>query len=348
MRFSVTLSAMNKPQITKAVVFAYLAHQATPIERQQIEAWLKTTEGIEAYFTYLDEWERLFPQFQANLEEARDKFRKFVAKANENDIPEEISVTLRQLPGKQQPGWLHKSYRLILAASVVLLAGMWFAKDLWYYQTWTSRNQETRTIRLQDGSEVELGANSSLKHPRFGFGRGTRHVWLNGDAEFKVAHLANAVRFEVHTPDQTVIEVLGTEFVVNSRPKATKVMLRTGSIRLTNPIAGRPLIMEPGDLVTITTEKKVQKKQLGPQPARTNWKNQQFEFQDTPLKEVARQLYDTYGVKVEMAGPKILNRTISGTFQAETAEDLLEAITLMMKLEAEETPEGYLLRQPAE
>ncbi len=340
---------MNEPQppITKAIVFAYFAHQATPMERQQIEAWLKTREGNEIYFTYLDEWERQFPQFQADLGKAREKFKEFVNETHEGEISDtgpEMPLSAEKAPRKPALRWLRKHYRLMPAASVVLLAGMWLSKDIWLYETRTSHHHEVQVIRLHDGSEVELHANSSFRYPRFGFGRGARQVWLNGDAEFRIAHLTNGTHFKVHTPDQTVIEVLGTVFVVNSRPKATKVMLKSGSIRLTNPIAAQPLTLEPGDLVTISTEKKMQKEQLGERPDEANWRNERFEFQDTPLKEIARQLYDTYGVKVEIIDPKVLNRTLSGTFQAETAEDLLEAITIIMKLEIERTPDGYLLR----
>ncbi len=341
---------MNEPQprLSKAVVFAYFAHQATPMERQQIEAWLKTSEGLELYFTYLDEWERQFPQFQANLEQAREKFTAFVHQAERSTIskPAPTPSFPAHLSARQPKRyWPPANSWLSVAATVLLLVGMWFSADSWYYQTWTNHNHQVREILLQDGSEVELAANSSLKYRRFGFDWGTRHVWLNGDAEFKVAHLANAGRFKVHTPDQTVIEVLGTEFVVNSRPKATKVMLKTGSIRLTNPIAEHPVTLEPGDMVTISIEKKIQKKPIGEQPDNAGWRNQQFEFKDTPLKEVARQVYEAYGVKIQITQQTVMNRTISGTFQAETAEDLLEAIAVMMQLEIEEQSDGYLLSQ---
>lgn len=340
----------SQPQITKAIVFAYFAHQATPMERQQIESWLKTKEGVETYFTYLDEWERQFPQFQANLEEASAKFAVFVRKEGERTIPdaeqEELAAVL-PIAEKSQALWLQTTvFRWAVAASAVLLVGLWLAKDLWYYKRLTSPQHEMLSIRLQDGSEVQLGANSSLKYPRFWFGHGTRYVWLDGDAEFKVAHLANAGRFIVYTPDQTAIEVLGTEFRVNCRQQSTRVLLRTGRIKLTNPMAAQPLILKPGDLVTVTDEKKIRKEQFLSQPDEQNRQVRNFLFQSTPLNEVAEQLNDVYGIKVHVTQPAILNRTVSGTFQAETAEDLLEAISEMMKLELEETSDGYRLRQP--
>jgi transmembrane sensor len=340
---------MNEPQhmITKDMVFAYFGHMATPMERQQIESWIKTKEGLETYFTYLDEWERQFPQFQAKFEDAHSKFTSYMQGVNQDDVPAAGDAAFQPTPASSARGKIF-GFRVDywLAASVVslLLAGMWFSREQWYYQTWNSKSHALRTIQLSDGSEVELGANSSLKYPRFGFDWGTRHVWLNGDAEFKVAHLENGERFKVLTPDQTVIEVLGTEFVVTSRPKVTMVMLKTGSILLTNPVADQQVILKPGDLITISPGKGMQKERIGEMSDNLNWRSQQFTFNDTPLKDVALQLYDAYGVKVNIKESTVLNRTISGTFEAETAKDLLDAISAMMKLEVEQTTEGYELR----
>lgn len=342
----------SQPQITREIVFAYFAHRATPMERQQIESWLKTKEGAEAYFTYLDEWERQFPQFQANLEKARTDFAFFVRGGGEkafSDEGNEPMATVVPIAENGQSLWRRaKIFLSAVAASAVLVVGMWLGKDFWYYKRLTSRVGQTLSIRLNDGSHVQLGANSSLKYPRFRFGGRTRYVWLEGDAEFKVAHLSSAERFVVYTPDQTAIEVLGTEFRVNCRQKSTKVLLRTGSIRLTNPMAARPLLLKPGDLVTVTDEKRIQKEKFIQQPDTQNSAVRKFLFKNTSLKEVAEQLNDVYGVSVSIAQPELLTRTVSGTFQAETAADLLEAVSEMMKLELKQTAEGYTLQQPAD
>ncbi|GGB97675.1 FecR family protein [Dyadobacter sediminis] len=345
---------MNKsqPQITREMVFAHFVHRATLMERQQIESWLQTKEGAEAYFTYLDEWERQFPQFQANLENARADFALFVREADAKpflDLKRKEMAAAVPVDENAQPVWRRAGIFLsAVAASVVLVAGMWLAKDIWYYKQTTSRNGQTLSIHLNDGSRVLLGASSSLKYPRFCFGETTRYVWLEGDAEFKVAHLANAERFIVYTPDQTAIEVLGTEFMVRSRQKSTRVLLRTGSIRLTNPMAAKPLMLRPGDLVTVTDEKRIQKEKFFPQQVEQNRHVRKFLFKNTSLKEMAEQLNDVYGISVRIEQPELLTRTVSGTFQAETAADLLEAVSEMMKLELKETADGYTLLQRAE
>jgi transmembrane sensor len=340
---------MNEPQprISKAMVFAYFAHQATPIERQQIEGWLKTQEGVQAYFTYLDEWERQFSQFQPDLEEARSKFRDFVL-SGEVEISPDVSprreeqVVRLPVSGGRWP--LLSKYGWWAVASFFLFVSMALTVDTWYYHTWKSRNHEVLAIRLKDGSQVELGANSSLKSPRFSFGRQLREVWLEGEASFNVVHKDNPQRFKVYIAGQAVIEVLGTEFVVNTRPKTTKVILKTGSIKLSSPVVAEPLMMKPGELVTISARKEIKKELLAGKPEEFNWKVRDFEFHDTSLQQVINELHEAYGVNVSIGTRKVGARTVSGTFQAENAEDLLEAISDMMNLKIEEVPDGYVLR----
>lgn len=327
-------------------MFAYFAHRATPLEKQQIEAWLKTEEGAEAYFTYLDEWERQFPQFQANLDDARQKFSSFMQEQPETPY---ASATGEQPPvhtdRETEVTQLKPFYGWVAAASVILLAGLWLFKPVWYYRTLSSGNNRLVSVTLDDGSEVVLGANSSLRYPRYGFNSQVREVWLEGDAEFRVEHLPDGRRFNVHTAGEMVIEVLGTEFVVNNRLKTTRVMLKTGSIRLTHPVVAQPVLMEPGDLVTISSEQKIYREKLPDKAGVFSWKVLDFEFKDTPLKMVARQLQTAYGVKVEIDQPEIAARTVSGSFSAETAEDLLDAIAEMMGLTVEKTPKGYVIRK---
>ncbi|QHV94555.1 FecR family protein [Spirosoma endbachense] len=342
---------MNEPQAypTKASLFAYFAHQATPLERQQIESWLMTEQGATLYFTYLDEWERQHPQFQPDLNRARERFTQFMHQTAQEPksghfdpapLLTESPVTL------QRTSWLQSSGWLAVAASILLVVGLWLSAESWYYKTWSNGFHQLQSIQLPDGSAVELGAHSSLRYPRFGFGWGTRRVWLTGEAQFQITHQANAQRFQVHTPDQTIIEVLGTVFVVNSRRNTTRVMLKTGRISLTTPQSNQPLMLTPGDLVTVSIGQKLHKQQADKVSTQVTWHDHQFVFHDTPLQDIVVQLHDTFGVTVQILQPELMNRSVSGTFQAETADDLLQALKLMMNLEINDSSTGFTLTQP--
>lgn len=328
----------NQP--TKAILFTYFAHQATPLEREQVTNWLKTPEGLEQYFTVLDEWERQHPQFQPDLDRASDRFRALRQQPRALVSAEEMpaSQPTRRTIGGRSFGWW-----LSIAASLVLLAGLALTYPTWYYQTWSNGPGQVQTIALPDGSVVVLGAQSTLRHARFGFSRGTRQAWLTGEAQFRVTHQANHQRFTVQMPDQTTVEVLGTVFVVNSRRNTTRVMLESGRITLTTPRTPRQLLLAPGDVVTVGTQHPPRKERIPRATPRVTWYDHKFVFDNTPLSDVATQLQDVFGVGLSSPQPEVMQRAVTGTFEAETAQDLLDAVALMMNLNLQKTTQGYVL-----
>lgn len=334
-----------QPGPTKAVVFAYFARQATPLERQAIETWLTTEEGTRLYYKYLDEWERQHPQFYPDTEGARQRFNQFMRSPIQAESVDSVrsdgeitpKSTIRSTP------WLWSRWGLGLAASVALFMGLWLTGEYWYYTTQTNGYRQIRSVSLPDGSGVLLGANSSIRYARFGFTGGTRQVWLDGEAEFDIVHQPDSRRFTVETPDHTVVEVLGTVFVVNSRRNSTRVVLEKGRIKLTTPRTRRPLVLSPGDVVTVSAQGPLKMQRPSVTPARVTWHDHRFVFADTPLTDVASQLHDTFGVTVQIPQTELMTRTVSGTFQAETADDLLQALTLMMNLHLEQSRSVYVL-----
>ncbi|HYH55831.1 MAG TPA: FecR domain-containing protein, partial [Anseongella sp.] len=112
---------------------------------------------------------------------------------------------------------------------------------------------ETKTLTLPDGSKVILNANSEIKYAKDWSGSGDREVWLSGEAFFAVERTATSRKFRVCTGDLKV-EVLGTKFNVTSRKGHARVVLSSGRIKLSVPLAGdtADLLMKPGELVEYT------------------------------------------------------------------------------------------------
>lgn len=102
---------------------------------------------------------------------------------------------------------------------------------------------------LPDHSRVTLNANSRVTYYEETHPQPVREVFLEGEAFFSVVHQerASPVPFIVRTPDLTV-QVLGTEFNVNTRRGRTQVVLDDGQIELQLP-SEQKAAMKPGDLV---------------------------------------------------------------------------------------------------
>ena len=139
---------------------------------------------------------------------------------------------------------------------------------------YTSGAGQQRTITLPDGSVVVLNANSTLTTAAHWTAETPREVWLTGEGYFRVTHRAPRpvaditaapapIKFVVHAADLS-IAVLGTQFDVNSRAGATKVVLASGKVAVERQmlLTREHLLMQPGDLVETSATP------AAPEPAR--------------------------------------------------------------------------------
>lgn len=173
------------------------------------------------------------------------------------------------------------------------------------YNTITTARGNQYQLVLADGSKVWLNSASSLRFPTR-FTGNTREVELDGEGYFEVAKNA-AKSFHVKTSTQE-IEVLGTHFNVNAYKdeETVKTTLLEGKVRVASgkwPVASgekgnREVILKPGEQAV-----------SGPySPLATNhspdldqvmaWKNGWFEFDETDLKTIMRQISRWYDVDI--------------------------------------------------
>jgi ferric-dicitrate binding protein FerR (iron transport regulator) len=189
---------------------------------------------------------------------------------------------------------------------------------------------ETKSISLPDGSTVILNSNSVLELKSTWDSEQPREVWLKGEAFFSVVHKRNNQPFTVRTEKDVNIEVLGTTFNVYNRSE-TKVMLNTGSIRLSLPAtkSKEKILMKPGELVEYDEEKFVKRK-VDPK-VYTAWTEHNLVLNRTSLRELLNMLKDNYGVAVEVRDG-LLDETISGSMPVTDGENLLQQIAKAFQL----------------
>lgn len=327
-------------EIFKHTVIALFEGRCTPLQKALITKFLSEPANQELYFQWLEEWENQNPQLITDGEGAFQQFMKEVGSRREKLSP------MRPL----QRRWI-----LLLGAAasvlVFLFVGGYVFRTSLLNQEYRTAYGEIRTLELPDGSRVTLNANSILKVPRFGFGTGTREVFLSGEAEFAVQHLPNNQRFIVRTPDQLEVKVLGTEFVVYSRSRGSKVVLNKGRVQLRSlkKEEEKPLIINPGDVVTISNKGDLKLKHHQQVAVHTGWKDHRFIFDNTPISEIASRVSETFGIQVIIADSALSKRTLGGTFKAETAEKFLQVMAEILEVRivpnnsSSENPQTYTL-----
>lgn len=164
---------------------------------------------------------------------------------------------------------------------------------------------EQRTIDLSDGSQIVLGAASTLRLGD-GFGARTREVTLEGQAFLRVVHDSTRP-FVVNAGGTRTID-LGTAFEVRAYPnEAVRVAVSEGmvEVRRDSGTAVDSAVLQPGDVaeVPVTGETVVKRQQnverlLG-------WTRGELVFEDTPLSDAARELERWFDVQVRFDDPAL-------------------------------------------
>jgi hypothetical protein len=116
---------------------------------------------------------------------------------------------------------------------------------------YSSNSHHPKQIILPEGSKVILAEGAELTFNRNWRSDGGRIAKLKGEAYFSVKkrhYQGKKISFTVETPG-LMVEVLGTEFNVNTEELHTQVVLNSGKVRLKTRQTKQQLIMEPGDVV---------------------------------------------------------------------------------------------------
>lgn len=174
------------------------------------------------------------------------------------------------------------------------------------YNTATTPRGGQYQFILSDGTKVWLNSASAIKYP-VEFVGNERKVELTGEAYFEVAHNAKKP-FRVVSNGQT-IEVLGTHFNVNAYADelSVRTTLLQGSVKISS--SGSSAVIKPGEQSAVVNGNiKVQNVDVD---AAVAWKNGLFNFEDSNIEEVMRQLARWYDVDVKYEG-KIPSRRFSG------------------------------------
>lgn len=170
------------------------------------------------------------------------------------------------------------------------------------YNTLTNpRGSKVIDMILSDGSHVWLNAGSSIVYP-IAFNGDYRKVFINGEAYVEVKHNA-AKPFIVNANNKGEIEVLGTHFNVNAYEdeNAVRTTLLEGKVKFTKTTLSLPtsdfVVLEPGQQSVLTKEELRKASNVDVEGVMA-WKNGLFNFNNSDLEIVMRQLSRWYDVEV--------------------------------------------------
>lgn len=178
---------------------------------------------------------------------------------------------------------------------------------------------ETATARLDDGSVVRLAPRSRL---RVSHAANSRESWLDGEAYFAVAH-DKSRPFRVRTRAGTV-EVLGTRFDLRVEADELRLIVTEGRVALQTTTGRRELTM--GEVATVNARGEIVMQVVDDPAALMTWTKGFLVFQETPLRQVARELEARFGVRVMLPDSAMAERTVTAWFTQQNLEQTLSAL----------------------
>lgn len=156
---------------------------------------------------------------------------------------------------------------------------------------------EQRTIDLSDGSQVLLGAASTLRLAE-DFGAASREVFLEGQAFLRVRHDA-ARPFVVNAGGTRAID-LGTAFEVRAYPsEGVRVAVTEGVVEVRREgSAADSAVLEPGDIAEVPESGEAVVRRQQNVERLLGWTRGELMFDDSPLGEIGRELERWFDVRV--------------------------------------------------
>jgi ferric-dicitrate binding protein FerR (iron transport regulator) len=292
------------------ILAKHFAGETNPQEEAKVLAW-EETHGAE-YDLLAKTWN----------EPVDLTFKSYDSKQAWNKISDELNEP------KGKIFTLKRFTQLAVAASFAVLIGLTIN---WYFgaQEFILVNNDShaaKEIKLEDGSTVWLGSNSSLEYAE-NF-KSNRDIKLNGEAFFEVAKdPEHAFKIVTETGE---VEVLGTGFNVESTSAYTEVSVSHGLVALRN---GKDEVKLPAGKSARATKSEISEV-TDAQANYAAWLNGEFTFDQAPLSEVILQLNTFYEKEIVLLSESAKTKSITATFKNQSLEEVIEIIKLTCGLEA--------------
>lgn len=207
--------------------------------------------------------------------------------------------------------------------------------------THTTKFAETETINLPDGTAILLGANSSLAYYDNFIDTKNRTIQLEGEAFFKVTPQLEGHKFIVTLKDVKV-EVIGTEFNVNSHRKASIISLVEGKIDLSQGANKQSLAA--GQTAFFNQENNRFEFLNNQTDYWSAWTAQKWTFENTPIKEIIQRIQETLGLTCVLSDDSILQRTATGEIDIENQQDLFESLAFLLSAEIKQDGQQLIIK----
>jgi transmembrane sensor len=343
----IVYTLIMNPKILKK----FFEGKASADEVHQILIWINSTDSRK-------ELEELYEEFNESYEldaKSSEKIKKgILSKIRLGEPSIENHQSSKNFKEKKGNSSVNKKWIRIAVASVascLLLFGIWNFENsrvdpsvdlsentLTYLERNVGKGKKL-TIKLEDGSEVKLNSESSIRFPEK-FTNGKREVFLEGEAFFNVTPDPSRP-FIVHTKSLQT-RVLGTSFIVKEdvSNKEGTVAVLTGKVQVSiqdslATSSSEKFYLEPMDAVSFDSFEYSLKKIRVNYDDVFSWKDNVISFRNASFKEITTKLEIWYGVEFAVSKDFLTKQDYTGKFEDQTLEEVLLGLSFIYDFDFE-------------
>ncbi len=321
------------------LILRYLSGDATDVEMRRVEKWRDASADNARHVRELTVlWEAL-GHARGAARAPRPRAAALMEEAERRRGASRSQAARRALLRSPWAG-----YGLAAAAAVV---AAFVGLDAWRASTQghglsavesAVGEGEVVAMTLSDGTYVRLARGATLRFPA---SAGRREVELGGRAFFAVPRAGDLFRVRTGEGDVTVV---GTRFQVDVDGEGLEVLVVEGVVEVAAP--GGTVRVLAGQVATVDTGEAPVVMAVPDIWSRLDWPGGLLVFQGTPLSSAAEELGRSYGVSVIVQDTAAARLGITGSFQGQSLEEVVEAVCAVTGIRCEVTPDGVLLGVP--
>jgi transmembrane sensor len=225
------------------------------------------------------------------------------------------------------------------AALLVISIGLsvyWQQSGMIFPKTYQVAKGEQQTIKLADGSSLELNTDTAI--------RVTINPWrrevelLHGEAYFQVAH-DNKRHFRVKA-GRGIITDIGTAFEVYRQPGKVLVAVQEGIVDIQTKEMRR---LTAHQQIAYTDNGEFLKDKNQPIENLTAWRHGQLIFQARRLDDALAEIARYHNKQIRLGDSKLAALRISGVFPSDRLDSLLTAVTRILPVQIERISENEIV-----
>ena len=315
-------------------------------DRLKFNAWLSERQEHRQAYQQIDSvWQILGDSSAADIIALRELGRSHSVLARLRWIFFSAMLNLRNtlsLFGARPYSYGLATTFLLIALGMVLIQQP-NTTDASFYATKTAQIQ---TLKLEDGSEITLGAKSKIK---ISMNKSKRRAELiHGEAFFDIA--SDSSRPFVVLADKVAIEVVGTQFNVLKRPRGVNVSVLEGRVNVSNNdtqgfrkrsdnllslTAGQQVVKV--DSLSIDQIENVNITELA------SWRNGRLIFAETPLKDVIADASRYFDGKFSMQSEELANQMVTMSLRTDQISQLPHMLAQVLPIQFREIPGNIIV-----